>query len=73
MTIDRLDTYRNRQQEIFAEIDKMHETSKWTQEMEERQDKLDNKLKFIRMRIEEIEEMICYNDDYYYSYLSTQY
>jgi hypothetical protein len=25
------------------------------------------------MRIDEIEEMISFNDDYYYAYLSTQY
>ena len=40
--------------------------------MEERQEKLENKYKFLSMRIEEIEEMISYNDDYYYAYLSTQ-
>jgi len=73
MTIERINTYRERQKQIFAEIDKMHETSNWTQEMEEREEKMDNKIKFITMRIEEIEEMIRYNDDYYYSYINSQY
>jgi archaellum component FlaC len=72
MTLETINTYRSRKQEIYAEIDKMHECSKWTQEMEERQEKLENKYKFLSMRIEEIEEMISYNDDYYYAYLSTQ-
>jgi hypothetical protein len=36
-------------------------------------EKLDNKFSWLKMRIDEIEEMISFNDDYYYAYLSTQY
>ena len=73
MTIERIDTYRERQNQIISEIDKMHMSSNWTQEMEERQEKMDNQIEWIRKRIENIEEMIGYNDDYYYSYINSQY
>ncbi len=73
MTNERIDTYRERQNQIISEIDKMHMSSNWTQEMEERQEKMDNQIEWIRKRIENIEEMIGYNDDYYYSYINSQY
>lgn len=73
MTLETINTYRNRQQEILEEIDQMHQSSNWTEEMGKHIEKLDNKFSFLKMRIDEIEEMILFNDDYYYAYLSTQY
>ena len=73
MTLETINTYRNRQQEILEEIDQMHQSSNWTEEMGKYIEKLDNKFSFLKMRIDEIEEMISFNDDYYYAYLSTQY
>ena len=51
----------------------MNQNSNWTEEMGKQIEKLDNKFSFLKMRIDEIEEMISFNDDYYYAYLSTQY
>lgn len=73
MTLETINTYRNRQQEILEEIDQMHQSSNWTEEMGKHIEKLDNKFSFLKMRIDEIEEMISFNDDYYYAYLNTQY
>jgi uncharacterized coiled-coil DUF342 family protein len=73
MTLDTINTYRNRQEQILEEIDQMNQNSNWTEEMGKQIEKLDNKFSFLKMRIDEIEEMISFNDDYYYAYLNTQY
>ena len=71
MTIQTINTYKNKQEQILAEINQMHQSSDWTKEMEEREEKLNNKFYFLRMRIEEIENMISFYDGY--EYIRAQY
>ena len=71
MTLETINTYRNIQEQILAETNQMHQSSNWTKEMEEREEKLNNKFYFLRMRIEEIERMISFYDGY--EYIRAQY
>jgi len=71
MTLETINTYRSKQEQILAEMDQMHQSSNWTKEMEEREEKLNNKFYFLRMRIEEIESMISFYDGY--EYIRAQY
>jgi hypothetical protein len=50
MTLETINTYRNRQQEILEEIDQMHQSSNWTEEMGKHIEKLDNKFSWLKMR-----------------------
>ena len=45
MTLETINTYRNRQEEILEEIDQMHQSSNWTEEMGKHIEKLDNKFR----------------------------
>ena len=62
MTTSILEYYKTRQQLVLNETYEMHEHSNWTQEMVEKEEFLNKKYYWLRNRIENIEEMICYND-----------
>jgi transcription initiation factor IIE alpha subunit len=63
MTTLILDYYKTRLSQVHAQHNQMHETSNWTTEMEKTEDILKNKSNWITERIQNIEEMLCYNDD----------
>lgn len=66
MTYSTIETYRNRQQEILANLDEMHRHSNWTPEMEKLEEQLNNKFEFLQKRILEIEDMISFYDGWEY-------
>ena len=53
-----INTYEAKIEVINSEIERMHDFSNWTQEMIQREELLESRYRFCKMRVDSIEEML---------------
>lgn len=73
MTNETITTYETKYSELCAIVSSMHETSNWTSEMIQTEDKLNSKIVWLQKRISNINDMIEDKDAYHNAYLKSQY